>query len=433
MRLPGFSFSYAPGMQMSVLQREDPDYHAKLAPSSAERWIICPGSIQAQQEVKDEGVDDSNEASRLGTAAHALLEACLLIGSQPEDFVGAKIAGKGHPVVDQDMCDAVHVALDYIEEYIDTYGIENLIVLPESRVYIGPQIDITGDEEKDSDLCNGTSDTIIAHRDLSMCVVIDYKNGVGKKSAKENPQCMLYAAGVRQLLGKFKKYRSVIIQPRAGKKNPVEEWEFSDAVLRKFLTEKVRPSARAAILPNAPRVAGDHCRGTFCKAAATCRTYKTRAFAVARVEFTSIDDEPDPDVLTEEEFLEVLNYVPFVRKYLDEVEKRALRLVERNPKALSGWTLGWGKRQRVWDDEQAAWDFCEQNNIAVDEFAPRVMLSPAGMFKLVEKRVVLKGKRRKRGAEVPPNPLEAYIKYSIPAPKLVRKDAPDASEEFEEI
>ena len=401
--------------------------HAKLSPSSAHRWLACPGSIQAQAEVFDPSLDDSNKDSRLGTAAHALLEACLLTGSEPKEFIGSYLAGKDHPVVDEDMCDWVQIALDYVEEYVDTYGAENLWVLPETRVLIGPQIDITSDPAKDAELCNGTSDVIIAHRDMSMCLSIDYKNGVNKVAAQENPQTMLYMAGAREQYGKFKKYRSVIIQPRAGKRSPVDEWEFSDATLRKFLQVTVRPSARAALLPNAPRTAGDHCR--YCKASPRCRTRKDKVMAVAGVEFDAIE-EADPELLSTDEFLEVLNHTKFIEDYIHSVRGHALKMVERDPRALPGWVLGWTKRMREWDDEMAVIGYCKKNKLSEDDYRPRSLLSPAQLAKLIKRR--RPPPRRKRGEPEATNPLDAFVRYSIPSAKLVHADE-KAENEFDEI
>lgn len=407
-----------------VLDRENIEAHAKLSPSSSDRWIACPGSVQAQAELFDPSEDDSNPDSRLGTAAHALLEACLLVGCEPEAMMGCYLAGKDHPPVDEDMCDWVRIALDYIQEYIDTYGEENLWVLPESRVYIGPQIDITGDDEKDALLCNGTSDVIIAHRDMSLCVSIDYKNGVRKVVAKENPQIMLYTAGARQLFGVFKRYRAVVIQPRAGKRSPVEEWEYTDGTLRKFLKLKVQPSARAALRPDAPRVAGDHC--LYCKAAPRCRTRKNKVMAVAGVEFDAIEEEPDPNTLTNEEFLRVLDNLNFLESYIHSVRGHALRMVEHDPRSLPGWKLGWTKRQREWDDEGKVIEYCQRLKLPPEDYMPRGLLSPAQLQKVLRKRKIIP--RRKAGAEPPPNPLDAFIRYSIPRAALVR-----AEEEFDPI
>lgn len=415
----------------TVLDRENPSSHAKLAPSSAERWIACPGSVQAQAEVFDPTLDDSNPDSRLGTATHALLEACLVVGCPPQSLIGTHLAGDDHPAVDADMCDWVQVALDYVAEYVDTYGAENLLVLPESKVYIGPQIGISGDSEedvaRDSELCNGTSDVIISHRDMSLCIAIDYKNGANKVTAKENPQTMLYTAGVRQLLGKFRKYRSVIIQPRAGKRSPVDEWEYSDATLRKFLHHTVRPSARAALLPNAPRVAGDHCR--YCKAAPRCRTRRDKVRAIAGVEFSALEDV-DPERLSDEEFREVLDNTKFLEDYLHSVRGYALKMVQRDPRSLPGWSLGWSRRQRIWDDESKVVDYCKNTlKLPQDDYAPRGLLSPAQLAKMIKRR--RPPPRRKRGKPEPVNPLEAFVKYSIPTAKLVHAD--DPAEDFEAL
>lgn len=405
-----------------AIEIEDPNYHAKLSPSSSSRWIACPGSVQANSEVKT--VDTGNPDSRLGTAAHALLEACLLTDQPPQKFIGAYLAGKDHPVVDEDMCDWVQVALDYIEEYIDTYGEENLWVLPESRVYIGNQIHITGDDDRDDEICNGTSDCIIAHKDMSMCVSIDYKNGAGEKvDAKDNTQCLAYCAGARSRFGAFKKYKAVIIQPRAGKKSPIDEWEFTDAHLRKVLNTRFRPSAVAALLPNAPRSAGEHCR--WCRASARCRTFKDKAYAAAHVEFSPIDGEPedpDPERLTDEEFLEALQVTRVLEMFVHAVKAHALHTLQERPSALPGWKLGWTKRVRRWADEQGIIEFCQKKGLKPEEFMPRDLLTPAQMAKLLHRRLNA-GKRRRRGEEPPPNPVEAFIEYSIPEPKLVHDDA----------
>ncbi len=410
---------------MNVLDRERPSAHAKLSPSASERWILCPGSVQAQAEIQTS--DEGNAESRLGTAAHALLEACLIVGCEPEVFIGIRIAGEDHPPVDEDMCDGVRVALEYVEEYIDTYGAENLWVLPESNVPIGSQINITGDAERDNVLCNGTSDVILAHRDMSMCVVIDYKNGRNRVSPKENSQCMLYSAGARQMFGRFKRYRAVIVQPRAGKRSPVEEWEYTDAMLRKFLEQKVRPAARAALQPDAPRSAGEHCQ--WCKAAARCRTRKDKAYAVAGIEFEPMEEDPDPQRLTDDEFRAVLENVRFLEQYVNAVYAHAESLLTRDPHALPGWKLGWSKRIREWDDEAQVIEFVKSRGLKPDEYMPRSLLSPAQMSKLLRKK--FKPPRRKRGEPVPPDPVAAFVKYSVPKLKLVRDT--EAAEEFDAI
>ena len=47
--------------------------HAKLSPSSSDRWLACPASIVRAPETEDEGSDAAHE----GTAAHAFAAHCL--------------------------------------------------------------------------------------------------------------------------------------------------------------------------------------------------------------------------------------------------------------------------------------------------------------------------------------------------------------------
>src|SRR5580765_6327818 len=103
--------------------------HTYLAPSSSERWINCPGSAAAHQAaVTLAGGEQAvtNIDSATGTAAHNLLENCVLSGMIPaSSFLGCVVysdAVFGNFVVDDDMVDAVQDALDWIEEYLEEHG-----------------------------------------------------------------------------------------------------------------------------------------------------------------------------------------------------------------------------------------------------------------------------------------------------------------------
>lgn len=392
--------------------------HAILSPSSSSMWIACPGSVRAQAPYRDKE-DDSNEASRLGTAAHALLEACLLLQEKPELFIG-DVFGKGLPPVDQDMCDAVQVALDWVEEYFDTYGFDNLELYVERKLPIGY---LVGVEDAD---CNGTSDITIEHKDGSTLVVIDYKHGAGIKVwAEKNPQLLLYAASAKRSAGrKFKNYKIVIVQPRAAKKNPVDEWTFTDSFLNKWLRDVVTPSAKAALRDGAPRNAGDHCR--WCKASATCRERRQRAIAVAGTEFTSVVSEDEltpPEAMTEEELSRVVREAVILTSWANSVLAYALNRMS-NGVNVPGFKLGWTSRRREWDPEQEhklhTW-LAKKKSITVDMHSPRTMLSPPQMEKLLRQVGIIE--RKKRNGPEPENPLLAFIKYSIPKAKIVPDDA----------
>lgn len=64
-----------------------PSVHATRNASGAKRWMNCPGSINMEHGRPN----SSSEAARLGTAAHALGEACLLDGSEAWEWLGGYI------------------------------------------------------------------------------------------------------------------------------------------------------------------------------------------------------------------------------------------------------------------------------------------------------------------------------------------------------
>lgn len=129
-----------------------PSAHAVRNASGAERWMNCPGSIR----MEDGRPNNSSDAARLGTAAHALGEACLLDGSDAMDWFGGYVrldqteqatvhrfihdedstvevpvhASKdglppeGHEdfPIDANMADAVQVYLDAVREEVERLG-----------------------------------------------------------------------------------------------------------------------------------------------------------------------------------------------------------------------------------------------------------------------------------------------------------------------
>lgn len=64
-----------------------PSAHAVRNASGAKRWMNCPGSINMERGRPN----NSSDAARLGTAAHALGEACLLDGSEAWEWLGVYV------------------------------------------------------------------------------------------------------------------------------------------------------------------------------------------------------------------------------------------------------------------------------------------------------------------------------------------------------
>jgi Protein of unknown function (DUF2800) len=58
--------------------------HAELSPSSAERWMTCPGSVAACRDIPDTSSTHADE----GTAAHHIAAACLESGEDAKAWIG---------------------------------------------------------------------------------------------------------------------------------------------------------------------------------------------------------------------------------------------------------------------------------------------------------------------------------------------------------
>ena len=134
--------------------------HAKLSPSSAFRWLNCPGSIRLSAGIED----TSSPAAEEGTRAHELAEAML----------GGK---KGKADSDE--------MLAYVQQYVD-YVRE---IAGDSKIYIEQRVDLTEYVPNGY----GTADVITITGDTLH--VIDLKYGLSRVFPKDNPQLYLYALG----------------------------------------------------------------------------------------------------------------------------------------------------------------------------------------------------------------------------------------------
>ena len=383
--------------------------------------MACPGSIAAQEALGEKG-DDSSAASKEGTSAHSLLETCLVLGTDPEVFRG-KVLDAGYPAVDSGMIDGVQVALDWLQEYIEDYGRNNLIVIPERRVYIGPMIGLAEED------CNGTSDIIVVHKDMSWITVADYKHGKKAVDAKNNPQMMLYTAGgmyeamgrsIRQKKAPYKNIRNVVIQPRAAKRHPVEVDEYKPGKLTTFL-QKAAHAAQLALSNDAPRTAGEHCM--FCRAKDNCQTYRRRARAVAADEFGEV---PDPETIPDEEVERVLEEAELLQGFIKSIKARALRMLQSGHQ-FQNFQLGWGRRTRQFENAEDVAEWCAERNIPRDVYMPRNLVSPAELEKHLRVAGIIK---RAKPGEKPISPIEHLVTYSLPNAAIKPRNGSTAEEDF---
>lgn len=246
----------------------EPTAHSKFSASASERWLACPGSV-----VLSAGRPDSTSihAAR-GTAAHSVLERCLLSNNPiADDALGETFNIDGHTFeFDQELADNVTWALSHIAEI--TSGCD--IVQAETRVNYAHWIGVPEEEGF------GTSDVIAVHSEQRELIVADYKNGRKAVDAVDNTQMMLYAGGALSQFDEvvdIDSVRMVILQPDAGRP---KEHVVSVDELKAWLTGRARSGAASVQVAEQtyPDGAsdwhdtflktGEHCQ--WCKAKATC-------------------------------------------------------------------------------------------------------------------------------------------------------------------
>ena len=171
------------------------DEHAEFAPSSAERWLACPGSICLSKAVEDE--PQTSEAAEIGTAAHWLFE-------DYKGRVNKDEAPNGIQITNH-MRNEVRRSLRRVKQEVG----DPHMVLKEYRTAIWEQLTLK------KSVIWGTVDLVILGSDRAW--LIDFKYGKYKVPVENNKQLMTYAVGILPLIyGVYDQLTLVIVQPRAG-------------------------------------------------------------------------------------------------------------------------------------------------------------------------------------------------------------------------
>jgi len=299
-----------------------PEAHAKLSPSSAERWMTCPGSVVLSQGMEEKSSEYADE----GTQAHAVAEAILTDKAvlPPHDAV---------------MLQNVEVYTDHVEE----------LNQPGTVLHVETKVKI-------SDEVWGTADAIVWDPATETLYVRDLKYGAGVPvEARGNLQLKIYATAALLTMKYPAKLVNVgIVQPRINHPDGcVRSVDYDSVDLLDFWADLQDAIRDVELAQQAPP---DHfedfiipsekgCR--WCLAAPKCPKLKAKAQEMAKKVFA-------PELpYNPKELAEVLDFLPILEGWIKNTREFAYGEAEKgNP--IPSYKLVEKQANRKWKPDAAA-------------------------------------------------------------------------------
>lgn len=341
--------------------------HAKLSPSSAVRWMSCPGSV-----ILSEGIEEEKSAyAEEGTLAHTVAEHSL----------------KGLPFwgeLPDDMLENVEIYTKAIADYAKGHKL-----LVEQRLSIEH---LTGEPG-----AQGTADAVIIADDELQIHDLKYGRGV-RVDAERNEQLMIYAlAALREFeaLGPFSRVRLVIHQVRL---NSLSEWDCSVDELEVFSREvmKAADTVRDCGIDMLDGVeitpyltpSEDACK--FCKAKAACPSLRDFVLNKVTEGFHDLDKPLAPqlqDIVPPSDNAllgNLLSVADLIEGWLKAIRAQAeIELLHGNE--VPGYKLVQGRKgARSWIDVNAVEDTFKSMRLKVDQMYDLKLISPTSAEKLLK-------------------------------------------------
>ena len=342
----------------------------KVTASSLERAFACPGSVRLSL-----GIDTGKSVYALdGNFAHKLCEE-MLNATKPNDFK----PGYRLKLRDGETAEAT-------EEMIDAA----LIYVKQVRQHVG-RVEVEVNVRHEGHARNAYADAVVD--DGKTLVVIDFKFGftpvhlVGDDD-QVNPQLMYYAAGA--LAKKKWKHRHAIleiVQPRCREVELVQSVTLPAKQIKSWMENDLYSALYAVDAPDAPLVAGDHCR--FCPALSVCPAVHEKSQELAMTEFSEVAKLHVPD--DPHKLAKILKLAPIIDAWLRACEAAAQAELEAGG-SVPGFKLVAKRSNRQWPENRTPIQIVKALGVPMgkvkDCYTQPELLSPTQMEKVVGKEIV---------------------------------------------
>ena len=348
-------------MKKKPSPKQAPKKHAKFSPSSAARWLACPGSVNA---IIEAGITESPDsaASIEGTTAHECFEAFVKNGPEKVLSTSAMLA-KAYPLEMVKHAESSATALFKTRPKGAGMFAEQKVSLSNIHAEF-----------------SGTADAIIVE-DFGTLHVTDFKYGFYPVEPEHNAQLMAYAIGAAQKYGyDFDRLKLTVAQPRAPHASgSFRSWEvdFTETVTEWGL--KFTQGVVAAEMPNAPLAAGEHCK--FCPVKAQCPKLWGDATDQAQAVFAAEAPETQKNKLISMgpgQIATALAGADMLELWIGAIREHAFLSLKLGG-TVPGWKLVEKRASRKWNDAAKAATLAKKIKGA---FSEPELLSPAQFEKL---------------------------------------------------
>ena len=376
--------------------------HARLGPSN-HRWPHCPGSVREEEKYPD----IPSAAAIDGTGSHLLLEMCLLNGVRAEAY-DQQIIGANHEdnpngwLVGKERIERVQMCLDYVTRRVGEL----------KQQFPGAQVTVEAESHSDPggmygrDDWWGTVDITITVLKDDRCLfieIIDYKDGRGWVSEKDNTQFISYAAGKMRpyvAAGVHIKWpdmvgacRLTVVQPKTNP--PVRYDEPTPQQVIERATEMAE-AARRTDDPNAPLIPDGkggkgYCR--WCKHRDNCDALNGLSTNALKVMIVDESESNLPlfeqlntavgniESMSNEQLADLADTKARVMAIYDKVTETIVQRLEQGQK-VPGYAMRPGKGSRVWNaPEEEIAKMLKGRKWKKDEIYPPSLVSPAQVLK----------------------------------------------------